>query len=257
PKYSEVVVNIMRCLRATVLLSIGFLVMRADAATRPHLLFSSESAFYNDLRQSQSQAGGLRVTVTDAQQHLLSGINCSLLLSSDLSTIVAKSATDRDGVATFHEVIVGEYILTVEGPGFETLRKSGVVIHDSKVDEIKIVLAVASVSASVTINSEEEETAAVKNGATIPSGNLARETIQRLPFATARVDEALPLIPGVVRSPTGEISMKGASEQQSMLLINGLNASDPASGNFRLNLPSDSVEAVQVFLHPYTAENGQ
>src|SRR5215831_7761021 len=116
PKYSEVVVNIMRCLRATVLLSIGFLVMRADAATRPHLLFSSESAFYNDVRQSQSQAGGLRVTVTDAQQHLLSGINCSLLLSSDLSTIVAKSATDRDGVATFHEVIVCEYILTVEGP---------------------------------------------------------------------------------------------------------------------------------------------
>jgi outer membrane receptor for ferrienterochelin and colicin len=67
----------------------------------------------------------------------------------------------------------------------------------------------------------------------------------------------LPLIPGVVRSPTGEIRIKGASEQQSALLVNGLNAADPASGNFRLNLPVDSVEAVQVFQHPYIAEYGQ
>jgi hypothetical protein len=81
--------------------------------------------------------------------------------------------------------------------------------------------------------------------------------MQRLPLATARVDEALPLIPGVVRSSTGEISIKGASEQQSALLVNGLNAADPASGNFRLNLPVDSVEAVQVFQHPYIAEYGQ
>src|SRR2546430_7716795 len=39
--------------------------------------------------------------------------------------------------------------------------------------------------------------------------------------------------------------------------VNGLNAADPASGNFRLNLPVDSVEAVQVFQHPYIAEYGQ
>jgi hypothetical protein len=33
-----------------------------------------------------------------------------------------------------------------------------------------------------------------------------------------------------------------------------LNAADPATGAFRLTLPVDAVEAVQVFLHPYTAE---
>src|SRR2546427_6163234 len=74
--------------------------------------------------------------------------------------------------------------------------------------------------------------------------------------AAARVDQALPLIPGVVRSSTGEINIEGAREQQSALLVNGLNAADPASGNFRLNLPIDSVESVQVFQHPYTAEYG-
>jgi hypothetical protein len=38
--------------------------------------------------------------------------------------------------------------------------------------------------------------------------------------------------------------------------VNGLNVADPSNGNFRLNLPVDSVEAVQVFQHPYTAEYG-
>jgi len=201
--------------------------------------------------------GGLRITVTDAQGHLLSGVSCSLLRSTEPSKIVATAVTNSEGVATFNEAAAGEYVLRVESTGFETFTKDGVVIKGNEVSEMKVILVVASVSASVTIKSPDELTTSVQSGATIAAGSLQRQTLQRLPLATARVDEALPLIPGVVRSTTGEISIKGASEQQSLLLINGLNASDPASGNFRLNLPTDSVETVQVFLHPYTAEYGQ
>jgi Carboxypeptidase regulatory-like domain/TonB-dependent Receptor Plug Domain len=201
--------------------------------------------------------GGLRITVTDAQGHLLSGVSCSLLRSTEPTTIVATAITDNEGVATFNETPAGEYVLRIESTGFETFTKDAVVINGNEISEMKVTLAVASVAASVTIKSPDELTTSVQSGATIVAGNLQRQTLQRLPLATARVDEALPLIPGVVRSTTGEISIKGASEQQSLLLINGLNASDPASGNFRLNLPTDSVETVQVFLHPYTAEYGQ
>lgn len=201
--------------------------------------------------------GALRITVTDARAHLLSGVSCSLLRSTEPTRIVATAVTNNEGVATFNEAPAGEYVLRVESTGFETFTKDGVVIKGNEVSEMKVILVVAPVSASVTIKSPDELTTSVQSGATIAAGNLQRQTLQRLPLATARVDEALPLIPGVVRSTTGEISIKGASEQQSLLLINGLNASDPASGNFRLNLPTDSVETVQVFLHPYTAEYGQ
>ena len=94
-------------------------------------------------------------------------------------------------------------------------------------------------------------------GASTPTGNVKRGTLRTLPLATARIDEALPLIPGVIRSAKGELSIKGAGEEQSALLVNGVNANDPATGNFRLNLPIDSVEAVQVFQHPYTGEYGK
>lgn len=211
----------------------------------------------NPVQSDRAAAGVLRVTVTDPQARLLSGASCSLLRPSAPEKIVATAVTNGEGVATFTEVAAGEYILRVESKGFETFTKDRVVINGGEVSELKVGLVVAAASATVTIRSPDEMTTSVQAGATTAAGNFQRSTLQRLPLATARVDEALPLIPGVVRSTTGEISIKGASEQQSLLLINGLNASDPASGNFRLNLPTDSVETVQVFLHPYTAEYGQ
>src|SRR5207302_1108045 len=81
---------------------------------------------------------------------------------------------------------------------------------------------------TVTIAAPADEATNVQAGASMAAGILKRDSLQRLPLPTARVDQALPLIPGVVRSSTGEISIEGATEQQSTLLVNGLNASDPA-----------------------------
>jgi len=202
-------------------------------------------------------AGSLRVIVTDAQQHSLRGALCSLLRENESRTIVATASTDDHGVAVFVSIRPGSYVLRVASKGFETITKGDVVVKDGAAADIKVVLSVAQVTESVTVESLSETATNVEAGASTATGNLQRQAMQRLPLATARIDEALPLIPGVVRSSTGEISMKGASEQQNALLVNGLNAADPASGNFRLNLPVDSVEAVQVFQHPYTAEYGQ
>src|ERR1700730_7154031 len=204
-----------------------------------------------------SPAGSLRVTVIDAEQHLLRGAICSLLGKHEPSVVIATAVTDDQGVAVFAAIPPGSYLLRVAGKGFETFTKDNVVVKDGAASDINVMLTVASVAESVTVESPSETATTVQAGASTATGNLQLKEIQRLPLATARIDEALPLIPGVVRSSTGEISIKGASEQQNALLINGLNVSDPASGNFRLNLPVDSVEAVQVFQHPYTAEYGQ
>ena len=219
------------------------------------LAFDSAAAQVNSA--APSPADFLRVTVIDAEQHLLRGALCTLLRANEPGVVVATSTTDDQGVAVFASIPPGSYVLRVAGKGFETFTKDIVVVKDDASSDIKVALTVASVAETVTVESPGEKATNIEAGASTPSGNLQFKEIQRLPLATARIDEALPLIPGVVRSSTGEISIKGASEQQNALLVNGLNVSDPASGNFRLNLPVDSVEAVQVFQHPYTAEYGQ
>jgi hypothetical protein len=208
-------------------------------------------------QQSQSNAPGLRVLVTDTQQRSLAGAVCSLRAAGDNAKVAATATTDEQGIAAFPAALTpGKYTLRVESQGFETLNRNNVVIKDGGITEIAVALKVAPVTESVTVAAPAEEATNVQAGASTAAGILRRESLQRLPLAAARIDQALPLIPGVVRSSTGEISIEGANEQQSALLVNGLNAADPASGNFRLNLPIDSVESVQVFQHPYTAEYG-
>lgn len=206
-----------------------------------------------------TSVGTVRVTVVDAQQYPVPGATCSLMRAGYAVADVATAVTDAMGVAALPGIPADTYALRVEIPGFETLIKHDLAVHDSQVSEVRVTLEVAAMAESVTISAPASGPAstAVAAGASTPIAVLQRQVLQRLPLATARIDAVFAVIPGVVRSTRGEISMKGATEQQSALLVNGLNAVDPASGSFRLNLPVDSVEGVQVFLHPYTAEYGQ
>src|SRR5436853_227916 len=207
--------------------------------------------------QPRNGSAGLRVLVADSQQRPVGGAVCSLIPANNNATAAATASTDERGVAKFPSTLTsGNYTLRVESPGFETFSRNEFVLKDGEITKVAISLKVAAVTESVTVAAPADEATNVQAGSSTTAGILKRDSLQRLPLAAARVDQALPLIPGVVRSSTGEISIEGATEQQSTLLVNGLNASDPASGNFRLNLPIDSVESVQVFQHPYTAEYG-
>ena len=208
-------------------------------------------------QETKTGAIELRVLVTDERQQPIPGAVCSLEAAIDNGRASATSSTNEHGVAVFRDrLLPGSYTLRVEKQRFETLIRNDISIKDNVVTEVAVSLKIATVTENVTVNVPGEEATDVKGGASPAAGILKRESLKRLPLAAARVDQSLPLIPGVVRSSTGEISIEGAHEQQSTLLVNGLNVADPASGNFRLNLPIDSVESVQVFQHPYTAEYG-
>ncbi len=195
----------------------------------------------------------LRVIVTDTQNKVVVGANCSLLKEK---LVVAQKLTDESGTAVFDTIVTGSYDLRIEKAGFQNLKKPQISI-DSKPLEVAVILNVADVAAQVTVDNPLDGTVGVEAGSSPPAGKLNGRAIERLPLATRRVDEAIPLVPGVIRSSNGEISINGASEQQSAFRVNGVNVTDPASGNFRLNLPVDAVESVQVFRHPYSAEYGQ
>ncbi len=203
------------------------------------------------------QAGTLKIVVKEARDLPVAGASCSLSAAPPGKTSTAVAATDEQGIARFTNILPGRYTLTVTKEGFEPFAKNDVSVEEKLENELVVVMTVATVQERVTVRAPSESATSVAAGSNTPAGNIRRETMRALPLATARIDQALPLIPGVIRSAKGELSIKGASEQQSALLVNGVNANDPATGNFRLNLPIDSVEAVQVFQHPYTGEFGK
>src|SRR5262249_1594588 len=193
--------------------------------------------------------------VTDAQQFAIPGASCTLIRAGAPSgdTIVA----DENGACIFGKVQPGTYVVRVELDGFEVFTREHFGVNADTPADLAAVLTVAKVAQSVTVSAAKPDDTTVAAGSTPPAANIEHHVLRRLPLPGAALDAALPLVPGVLRSATGELSFNGANERQSALLVNGMNAADPATGNFRISLPIDSVEAVQVFLHPYTAEYGQ
>ena len=69
------------------------------------------------------------------------------------------------------------------------------------------------------------------------SGTVESSTLEHAPNVNERFESLLPLLPGVVRGPDGQINMKGARATQSGALVNSANVTDPAMGASAINLP--------------------
>jgi outer membrane receptor protein involved in Fe transport len=78
-----------------------------------------------------------------------------------------------------------------------------------------------------------------------------------LPLVNERFQDAIPLVPGVVRGPDGMLNLKGARSSQSGMIVNSANVTDPVTGESAINLPIEAVQSVEVLTNPYSAEYGQ
>lgn len=204
---------------------------------------------------AQQASTNLRITVVDTQQFPVPGATCVVELAGAASPLSA--VTDEHGIAVLGPIPAASVAVRVTLDGFEPFAKGAVAITPGSTLDLSVTLALAHVAQSVTVTADTSQPSRdVSAGSTVPTGSVDRSLLQRLPLATARLEDALPVIAGVVKSLAGDLTMKGSGEQQSALLVNGLNAVDPGTGSFRMNLPVDAVEDVQVFLHPYSAQYG-
>ena len=89
-----------------------------------------------------------------------------------------------------------------------------------------------------------------------PSRHVNSQQLNALPLVQEQFQAALSLVPGVVRTPDGRISIKGSGESQSMLMVDSTEMVDPITGSYSIDLPLDAIESVEVLKAPYNAEYG-
>src|SRR5207302_8986897 len=73
----------------------------------------------------------------------------------------------------------------------------------------------------------------------------------------ATAADALPLSPGSTREPRGAVLISASAEHRSALIVNSADVTDPATGQFGLTVPIDSVETLSVYQAPFLAEFGR
>src|SRR6266480_3950629 len=75
---------------------------------------------------------------------------------------------------------------------------------------------------------------------------MTAQVMRSAPLASERFQDALPLIPGVVRGPDGLLNINGTRSNQSALRFNSADGTDPVTGEDAIELPIDAVSSVQV-----------
>jgi hypothetical protein len=211
------------------------------------ILFVNGSA----LAQSGSIKGKVVADIPD-QKRTLPGVTVSLS-GERLGEKRIQTVSDNEGVFSFPGLIAGDYVVTVEFEGFKKYEQRLSVQIEATVEH-NILLQPVPLSESVTI--KDDRTDASKTESTTPSV-ITTEALRDAPLIDQKFQDALPLLPGVVRGPDGNLNIKGTRPSQSGILVSSLNVTDPVTGAPAIELPLEAVDTIQVHSNPYSAEFGK
>ncbi len=203
----------------------------------------------------QSSKGAIRGVVTVLDQHAepspLEGIRVELTESSQDSQPLS-TLTDSAGHYEFTQLPAGTYTLRVIQQGFKPIAET-ISLSADQSSVADIALALDTVVEKVEV---KEQTTTLPTEDSSPASTVNNEQLETLPLAQRKFREALPLVPGVVRTLDGKLSVRGASENQGMLQVDSAKMVDPVTGSFSIPVPIDAIQTVNVDKTPFSAENG-
>jgi len=166
--------------------------------------FAAQGAF--------ADAQTLRGEVVDQKNAPISGAVCTLW-GRTLPEEGRPVTTGDRGTFEFTGLIPGAYRLTCAAVGHEPVAKSDIQISQAEAPptlQIELPEEVA-VHQNVEVTAQAPKATAAEAA---PPATLSDQQIHSLPLVEQKFKAALPMIPGVVRTPDGRISIKGAVENQ-------------------------------------------
>ncbi|HUY12528.1 MAG TPA: TonB-dependent receptor [Terriglobia bacterium] len=149
----------------------------------------------------------------------------------------------------------GTYQLTCAAVGFKPVSKSDLRVQSGSPVSIQVVLPPDQVLHQ-TVEVKAKPPAVTQQSAA-PPAKLTSRQLEALPLAEQKFKAALPLIPGVIRTPDGKINIKGTGEGQGLLLVDGAETVDPVTGSFSIEIPIDAVQSLEVYKSADLAQYGR
>ncbi|HUI41702.1 MAG TPA: carboxypeptidase regulatory-like domain-containing protein, partial [Terriglobia bacterium] len=192
--------------------------------------------------------------VLNPQNQTIAGALCTLtggmLPQEGLSV-----TSDEQGNFGFPGIAPATYTLICTAVGYEPVARTGLEVTAESNPALTFVLP-AEVVVRQRVEVRAKVPTASEQGAAPPSELKARE-LRSLPLGVQWFKTALPLVPGVVRTPDGRISVKGEVENQGLLLVDSAEMVDPVTGAFSIQIPVDAVESLSVYKTTPLADYGR
>jgi Carboxypeptidase regulatory-like domain len=199
------------------------------------------------------QTQELKGQIVDENKAPIPGVDCVLqggLLPSQGITVT----TGDHGDFSVRGLLPGTYVLTCTALGYMPYVATGVEVTSSEAPYLHAVMP--SQKKLVEKVEVRAQAGSVGQQSSSPPSTLGSQELTTLPVAEQKFKAFLPLVPGVIRSPNGKISIKGTLENQGMLLVDGAQAVDPITGSFDIDLSIDAIQSLNVYKAPFNAQYG-
>ncbi len=203
---------------------------------------------------AQSPTGVVFGTVAlpspDGQPFAAPGVTVTLTCTTAPQPSVEVS--DDQGQFRFNAAPSGSCTVTADMQGFKSANKAVVVAPSSSVDvALRLDADVLHEDVKVTAKAEPTDSPMTAHVETFTAAKM-----QVAPLASDRFQDALPLIPGVVRGPDGLLNIGGARSNQSAYKFNNADGTDPVTGDDAVAVPIDAVSSVEVHEAAFAPEYG-
>jgi hypothetical protein len=237
-------------------------------AIRRLAIFLLGIAFCGQLVWSQVNSATISGTVRDASGAVLPGASIAVLNQDTGNTRTVTS--NASGRYSAPGLGLGNYQVTAQLAGFQTLVRSGVVLTVGQEAVIDVTLQVGAVTQTVEVTGEAPliETSNANLG-----GLIDDQTIRDLPLNARSWDNLALLQPGIVKygtatgggfnsgSGTSKFSAAGARSYSNSFLLDGTDVNDSSNstpgGSAGTNLGVDTIKEFKIVATTFSAEYGR
>lgn len=164
------------------------------------------------------------------------------------------TVSNEVGKYTFSGVLYGRYEIAVTLAGFDTVTKR-ITIETDVSPKVDFQLVPKGQPETITVHAEGPGVDLTSSSGGVPTLNAG--ALKSLVQLNQDLQDALPLLPGVVRGTDGLIRIKGGRTNQANTLVNSASVTDPFTGQAALSLPAVAVESVKVLANPFSPEYGR
>jgi Carboxypeptidase regulatory-like domain len=200
---------------------------------------------------ASSIAGSVNAVTGEGQVSNLADV--TVKLSDPSAQFTPQSAlTDEAGHFQFTQLPAGTYTLETSADGFKPRVKT-ITLGRGQAAVEAVTLEISSVDQQIEVQADKLE---ISTRSAEADETFSERQLNTLPLAQQKFTDALPLTPGVIRTPEGKLNFNGQAENQGILLVNSTEAVDPVTGSFAIPVPVDVIQSMSVHSSPDTAEYG-
>jgi hypothetical protein len=170
--------------------------------------------------------------------------------------------TAETGAYTVPNLTPGTYTVTIEMPGFGTLKRTDVLLTAGSEMVLDLKMQVGGVQEQVTVTGQSPLVERTSNKI---GGTLSRKEIEDVPSNFRNFTALTQLIPGMTPNPAastfegGQVVANGTPSQQNVYLIDGMYNNDDRLGGSQgtqVRVVLDNIEEYQVLSNQFSAEYG-